>query len=202
MAFRSLGLKRPKVPVELADRVPPGQYLTERWPVLHVGAVPPFDPSTWDVRVFGLVERPLRLSWDDIQTLPTVEIRADMHCVTRWTNLDNAWDGVALKSLLDEARIRPGARFVLFHCDGGYTSSVPLDLALRDDVVLALKHGGEPLSPEHGFPVRVVIPTLYAWKSAKWLRGIEVLAADRLGFWEQHGYSNSADPWKEERFAE
>jgi DMSO/TMAO reductase YedYZ molybdopterin-dependent catalytic subunit len=202
MAFRSTGLKRPKVPVELADRVPPGQYPTDRWPVLHVGAVPGFDPATWDVQVFGLVERPMRLTWAELQALPTVEITADMHCVTRWSKLGNRWEGVALRHLLDLAGVKPQARYLVFHCEGGYTANLPLEVAGGDDVLLALKHGGEPLAPEHGFPLRAVVPKRYAWKSAKWLRGIELLAEDRPGFWEQYGYSNSADPWQEERFAE
>jgi DMSO/TMAO reductase YedYZ molybdopterin-dependent catalytic subunit len=124
-----------------------------------------------------------------------------MHCVTRWTKLDNRWEGVALAHVLGLAGVRSEARFVLFHCDGGYTANLPVDVAL-DDVILTLKHDGQPLTPEHGFPLRVVIPKRYAWKSAKWLRAIELLAEDRLGFWEQYGYSSSADPWKEERFAD
>ena len=202
MAFRSKGLKRPKIRAELADRVPPGQYPTERWPVLHVGAVPGFDPATWDFRVFGLVERPVRLTWAEVQALPTVEVTADMHCVTRWSKLGNRWEGVPLGRVLDLAGVLPEARYVVFHCDGGYTANLPLEIARDEDALLALKQGGEPLTPEHGFPLRAVVPTRYAWKSAKWLRGIELLAEDRPGFWERYGYSNSADPWRDERFAE
>jgi DMSO/TMAO reductase YedYZ molybdopterin-dependent catalytic subunit len=202
MVFRSRGLRRPAIPADQEERVPPGQYLTERWPVLHHGSVPDFDPRTWDLRVIGLVEQPLRFSWDEFRKLPTIEARGDMHCVTRWTKLDNRWEGVALAQVLGLAGVSPEARFVLFHCDGGYTANLPLDVALDDDVILALKHDGQPLTAEHGFPLRVVIPRRYAWKSAKWLRAIELSAEDRLGFWEQYGYSSSADPWKEERFAD
>jgi DMSO/TMAO reductase YedYZ molybdopterin-dependent catalytic subunit len=202
MVFRSQGLKRPQLPRDLADRIPPGQFLTERWPVLHYGSIPEFDPSTWELRVFGLVENELRYSWEEFLELPRVEVNADMHCVTRWTKLDNSWEGVAPRTLIGAAGVKPEARFVLFHCDGGYTANIPFDVFTQDDVLLALKHDGEDLSPDHGYPLRVVIPSRYAWKSAKWVRGIEFLADDRLGFWEQYGYNNNADHWKEERFAE
>lgn len=202
MAFRSLGLKRPKYPPEITHRLPPGQYLTERWPVLHYGSVPPFDPDTWDFRVFGEVEQPLRLTWEEFQRLPRVSVIADMHCVTRWSHLDNHWEGVAFRAILDLVKPKPSARFVLFHCDGGYTTNLPLAVVDDDDVLFALKHDGADLTPEHGFPVRVVVPKRYAWKSAKWVRAVEFLTEDRPGFWEQYGYHNNADFWKEERFAE
>jgi DMSO/TMAO reductase YedYZ molybdopterin-dependent catalytic subunit len=201
MAFRSTGLKRPKIPAELADRVPPGQYPTERWPVLHVGAVPGFDPATWDFRVFGLVERPVRLTWAEVQDLPTVEVTADMHCVTRWSKLDNRWEGVAAGEIIRLVGPAPAARFVLCRGEGGYSANLPLAAFAADDVVLAVAHDGATLSPAHGFPVRLVVPGRYAWKSVKWLRGIEFLPADVPGFWERYGYSASADPWREERFA-
>ena len=202
MVFRSLGVKRPKIAPELAERVPPGQHVTARWPVLHHGAIPPFNPAAWDLRVFGLIERPLRYTWEEFQALPRFTFTADMHCVTRWSKLDNAWEGVAAREIIARARPLPEARFVLLHAEGGYTANLDLDAFAADDVLLALKHGGEDLSPEHGQPLRAVIPSRYAWKGAKWLRAIEFLADDRPGFWEKYGYNNNADPWREERFAE
>lgn len=202
MVFRSLGLKRPTVSPELAERVPPGQYLTERWPVLHHGGIPSFNPATWDLRVFGLVEEPLRFTWDEFLALPRVTITADMHCVTRWSKLDNTWEGVSAREIVERARPTPEARFVLFHADGGYTANIPFAAFADEDVLLAIAHNGEELAPEHGYPLRAVVPKRYAWKGAKWLRAIEFLAQDRLGFWEKYGYNNDADPWREERFAE
>jgi DMSO/TMAO reductase YedYZ molybdopterin-dependent catalytic subunit len=200
MVQQPRGVKRPKIAPELADRVPPGQFPTPRWPVLHHGPIPPFDPATWDFRVFGLVERPLRLTWDEFRALPRTTATADLHCVSRWSKLDNAWEGVPARELVARARPAPEARFVLLHADGGYTANLPL--AALDDLLLALAHDGQELTPEHGYPVRAVVPGRYAWKSAKWLRAIELLADDRPGFWEQYGYSTNADPWREERFAE
>jgi DMSO/TMAO reductase YedYZ molybdopterin-dependent catalytic subunit len=202
MVFRSLGLKRPQLPPDVAERIPPGQFLTERWPVLHHGAIPSFNPATWDLRVFGLVEHELRFTWDEFLALPRVVVNADMHCVTRWSKLDNTWEGVSARSIIEAAGVKPEARFVLFHSDGGYTANIPFEVFADDDVLLALKHNDEELTPEHGYPVRAVVPKRYAWKSAKWLRGIEFMAEDKLGFWEQYGYHNNADHWKEERFAE
>jgi len=202
MVFRSAGLRRPKFAPELQDRLPPGQYATQRWPVRHDGAIPPFDPATWDLRVFGLVARPLRLNWENVQRLPRVTIRADLHCVRRWSKLDNAWEGVPLRDLLRQAGVQPAARFVLVHCDAGYTANLPLAAVNRDDVLLATAHDGETLSAEHGFPMRLIVPDRYAWKSAKWVRGIELLAEDQPGFWERYGYHSNADIWREERFAD
>ena len=202
MVVRPRSVKRPKIRPELETRVPPGQFVTPRWPILHHGSVPPFDPATWDFRVFGLVEESLRFTWEEFLALPRVTVTGDLHCVTRWSKLDNTWEGVAARELMKRAGVRPDARFVLFHAEGGYTANLPLATFDDDDVVLALKHNGEDLTPEHGYPLRAVVPKRYAWKSAKWLRGIELLAADRPGFWEEYGYSSSADPWREERFAE
>ena len=200
MVFRSTGLKRPMIPPELADRVPPGQHVTERWPVLHHGSIPPFDPATWDFRVFGLVDEPLRFTWDDFRALPRTTVTADLHCVTRWSKLDNTWEGVSARVLSLRARVKPESKFVLLHADGGYTANVPIEAF--GDAILALKHNGQDLSPEHGYPLRAVVPERYAWKSAKWLRGVEFMASDRPGFWERYGYSSDADPWSERRFAE
>lgn len=205
MAVRSPGAKpirRPTISQEHQDRLPPGQVLTKRWPILHDGDVPAFDPTTWDFRVFGLVADPLRLTWDDFQALPRVTVTADFHCVTRWSKLDNTWEGVSFRAIAARVCPQATARFVLFHCDGGYTANLPLAALDDDDVLFALKHNGVDLTPEHGYPLRAVVPKRYAWKSAKWLRAVEFLADDRPGFWERYGYSNSADPWKEERFSE
>jgi DMSO/TMAO reductase YedYZ molybdopterin-dependent catalytic subunit len=193
-------VRRPTADTSLHDRLPPGQIAARRWPVLHQGEVPPFDPATWDLHIFGRVTRPLRLSWDEFQALPQSVMDGDLHCVTRWSKLDNTWRGVELRHLLDQAGLEPDAAHLLFHCDGGYTANLALD-ALDERVLLATHHDGEPLTPEHGFPLRVVAPARYAWKSAKWLRGIEVLAEDVPGFWERYGYHNEADAWREERFA-
>lgn len=175
--------------------------LTRRWPVLHYGDVPRFDPATWDVKVTGLVAAELALSWAEFQRLPAVTVTGDMHCVTRWSKLDNAWTGVAPAELLQRAGVQPEAAFVIVHCAGGYTENLPLAALYEGDVVLATAHDGQPLAPEHGFPVRLVVPGSYAWKSAKWVRVIELVSEDRPGFWEKYGYNSSADPWREERFA-
>jgi DMSO/TMAO reductase YedYZ molybdopterin-dependent catalytic subunit len=193
-------VRRQTIPPGLADRVPPGQVIATRWPVLHQGEIPPFDPETWDFHVLGLVDSELRLTWDQWQTLPTSVIDGDLHCVTRWSSLGHTWSGVSSRYLHDFARVRPSARFVVLHGEGGYTANLSLADFLDRRVVIATHHDGEPLTPEHGAPLRAVIPDRYAWKSVKWLRGVEFLAEDRPGYWESFGYSNSADPWREERF--
>ena len=182
------------------DRLPPGQYLTEKWPVLHVGPVPRFDPKTWDFRVTGLVERPLRLTWDEFNILPRVKSVSDIHCVTTWSRYDNTWEGVGTREVLARARAKPEARFVLVRAENDYTANLPLEAFLAEGALFATHHNGAPLEPDHGHPLRLVVPTLYFWKSAKWVRGVEVMAEDRLGFWEERGYSNGADPLKEERY--
>lgn len=202
MKPRPTTVRRPRPAATPPDRLPPGQFATPRWPVLHQGPVPRFDPAVWDVRVFGLVERPLTFSWEAFAALPTTTVRGDLHCVTRWSKLDNAWQGVAAREIAALAGPLPEARFVLLHGEGGYTANLPLGVFLDEDVLLATGHDGAPLSPEHGAPVRAVAPRRYAWKSVKWLRGVEFLAADRPGYWEGYGYSDSADPWREERFRE
>ncbi|MGH2618545.1 MAG: molybdopterin-dependent oxidoreductase [Thermomicrobiales bacterium] len=180
--------------------MPPGQIVSPRWPVLHQGQIPLFDPASWDFRVWGLVETPATWRWDAFQNLPVSDVSGDLHCVTRWSTLEHDWHGVRPCAILERTGVLPAARYVLLHGEGGYTANLPIDVLLADDVVLATHHGGEPLTPEHGAPLRAVAPGRYAWKSVKWLRGIEVLADDRPGFWEEFGYSNSADPWREERF--
>ncbi|MCB9383914.1 MAG: sulfite oxidase-like oxidoreductase [Bryobacterales bacterium] len=181
-------------------RLPPGQSLTVKWPVLHEGSVPAFDPATWDLTVGGLVANPFRLSWQEFQALPRKRVKADFHCVTTWSKFDNEWEGVLFRTIAEKAQIKPEAKFVLIKADGGYTTNAPLEDLLRDDVLLADWHAPEPLDPEHGAPLRLVVPHLYAWKSAKWLRGFELLSADRAGFWEQVGYHMYGDPFLEQRY--
>jgi DMSO/TMAO reductase YedYZ molybdopterin-dependent catalytic subunit len=180
-------------------RVPPGQYLTERFPVLTVGPNPAIDLSTWDFQLFGQVEDDLQLSWDELMALPQTEVKVDIHCVTRWSKLDTSWRGVRVRDLLEKARVKPEGKFMLAYSDGGYTTNLPLEVVMDDDVLLAHSYGGEPLEADHGAPLRLLVPRRYFWKSAKFLRKIEVLNEDRMGFWELNGYHNDADPWKEQR---
>jgi len=182
-------------------RLPPGQSLTLKWPVLHYGSVPGFDPQTWDLKVFGLVEVPLRLSWKEFNALPQVETTRDFHCVTRWSRFDNRWKGVAFRELMRLARPKPAASHVLAHGEQGFTANIPLPDLDRDDVLLVTHHDGEPLTADHGYPLRLIVPHLYAWKSVKWLRKLEFLDHDVPGFWERNGYHMYGDPWKEERFS-
>ena len=181
-------------------RLPPGQYLTEKWPVLHAGTVPHTDLATWDFRVLGEVESPLTLSWEEFTELPAEEITTDIHCVTRWSRFDTSFRGVRWQTLADLVRPAPGARFAIAHAEQGFTANLPLPALEADDVLFAYEADGEPLTPDHGWPLRLVVPSRYFWKSAKWLRGIELRASDEPGFWERYGYHNDADPWKEERY--
>jgi len=183
-------------------RLPPGQVKTDKWPVLHHGNVPQVDLARWDLRVDGLVEHPQRWTWDEFRALPRVRVRSDIHCVTRWSRYDNAWDGVAMTEVLRRAVVKPAARFAIIHADPDYTTNVPLDDLARDDVLLADMHDEVALAPEHGWPLRLVVPQRYFWKSAKWVRRIELTADDRPGFWERNGYHNEADPWNEERYSD
>jgi len=183
-------------------RLPPGQVRTDKWPVLHYGSVPGVDLEQWDFRVYGLVERPVRWTWQEFSALPRVAVRSDIHCVTRWSRFDNLWQGVAIREVLARVGPKPEAVFAIVHAEQGYTTNLPLAELDHDDVLLADRHDGEPLAPEHGWPLRLVVPRRYFWKSAKWVRGIELTADDRPGFWEQNGYHNDADPWKEERFSD
>ena len=196
-----MGVVGPRHPAAIAARIPPGQRLVKTWPVLHVGGVPRFDEATWDLRVFGLVERSLRLSYAELKALGPAVVRADMHCVTGWSTLGNDWEGIPFRALAERAGALPGARWVIAHCDGGYTSDLSLQAMMDDDVLVAWGHGGRPLERDHGFPLRLVVPKRYGWKSAKWLRGLELVAANRRGFWEERGYHVHADPWREERYA-
>ncbi|HTI51938.1 MAG TPA: sulfite oxidase-like oxidoreductase [Planctomycetaceae bacterium] len=185
------------------DRLPPGQSRTRKWPVLHYGDVPTVPMAKWRLDIFGLVERPLSFTWEQFQALPRVRVYADFHCVTRWSRLDNIWEGVSVRELLSRAGVKPEAKFVVPHgYDSGWTTNLPLADFDVEDALVADRHDGEPLSPDHGGPCRLIVPRLYAWKSAKWLKAIELVADDRPGYWEQGGYHNHGDPWTEERLGE
>lgn len=192
--------KRKEAEMRATHRLPPGQALTEKWPVLHYGDVPRFDPTRWDFRVNGLVENPIRLSWDEFKALPLTAMTVDIHCVTRWSRFDTHFEGVLFKVIHERVKPRPQAQFVLVHAEQGFTTNLPLEDLLRENVIFALRADGADLEPEHGYPVRLVVPHLYFWKSAKWVRGLEFMASDRPGFWERNGYHRYGDPWKEQRF--
>jgi DMSO/TMAO reductase YedYZ molybdopterin-dependent catalytic subunit len=193
---------REKDPRVVADphRLPPGQVLTSKWPVLSYGSAPRYDMSKWKLQLYGEVEAPATPTWEQVRALPSVKVTADMHCVTTWSRLDNNWEGVSFKELIQLVRPTPKAKFVIAHCDAGYTTSLPVEILADDDVLIAYRHDGEELTADHGGPLRLVVPKKYAWKSAKWLEGLEWVERDRLGFWERNGYNNSADPWLEERY--
>ena len=198
------GLKRPDqirtAPDQgKGDRVPPGQFLSNKFPVLTYGSSPEVDLKTWRIRVFGLVEQEIELDWEQFTTLEWVGMTADFHCVTQWSSLDNVWEGVLFSDLVAAAKPKPDARFVMAHCYGDYSINLPLDVAMEEGI-FAHKQNGEEISKDHGWPLRLIVPSRYAWKSAKWVNGIELMAEDAPGFWEQRGYNNNADPWKEERF--
>ncbi|HYX68574.1 MAG TPA: sulfite oxidase-like oxidoreductase [Terriglobales bacterium] len=181
-------------------RLPPGQSLTLKWPVLHYGSVPRFDPARWDFKISGLVERPVSLTWEEFNRLPRFEDTSDFHCVTRWSRFDNHWGGVAFREILKLVKLQPRAGFVLVHAEQGFTANVPLPDLDRPNVLFATHHDGQPLTPDHGYPLRLIVPHLYAWKSVKWVRAIEFHDHDVPGFWEQNGYHMYGDPWKEQRF--
>lgn len=199
--------------VEQEGRLPPGQSLTQKFPVLHYGPVPRFDPATWDFRVWGEVEQERRWTWDEFQHLPRMKVSGlDLHCVTRWSKFDTEWEGVSVRTLVDEGLIKPkpSARYVMQHAEYGFTVNLPLEVVLQENFLLATHFNGQPITPDHGYPLRGVIGALperedlkvpYLWKGAKWLRSLEFMAHDRPGFWEQAGYNNEADVWKEQRFA-
>lgn len=192
-------------------RLPPGQSLTQKFPVLHYGPVPRFNAATWDFRIWGEVEEEVRWTWDEFKKLPKTKINMDLHCVTRWSKFDTDWEGISLKNLMDEGifKLKPTAKFTVQHAEYGYTTNLPLDVVLQENFLLATHFDGKPLSPDHGYPLRGVIGAIpdrkdlaepYLWKGAKWIRGIEFTTDDRPGFWERAGYHNEADIWKEERF--
>ncbi len=184
------------------QRVPPGQYVTEKFPVLSHGPTPRIELGTWRFRIFGLVEEELTLSWQEFQALPQIAVTRDFHCVTQWSRMDNLWEGVTARDLVKLARPKPEAGFVMAHCYGGYATNLPLEVFLEEDVLFAHRREGEPLEPDHGGPLRLVVPSRYGWKSAKWVNGLEFMVEDRMGFWEQLGYHSNGDPWREERFWE
>jgi DMSO/TMAO reductase YedYZ molybdopterin-dependent catalytic subunit len=183
-------------------RLPPGQSLTKKWPVLTYGETPSVDLHTWTFRCFGLVEEPVSWTWREFLQLPRVEVTSDVHCVTRWSRFDNRWEGVALSEILRRARVRPEAEAVMVHGEGDYTTNLSLADLAGEDVLLAFKHDGGDLPAEHGGPCRLVVPRLYFWKSAKWVRGLEFMDVNAPGFWEVNGYHLRADPWKEERYSD
>jgi DMSO/TMAO reductase YedYZ molybdopterin-dependent catalytic subunit len=191
-------------------RMPPGQSLTLKFPVLHYGPVPGFDPDNWDFRIWGEVEQERRWTWEEFQQLPRSAVTLDIHCVTRWSKFDTKWEGVSLRTLVDEGfiRLKPTAKHVLQHCEYGFTANLPLEVAMAPNFLLATHFDGKPITPDHGYPLRAVVGAIpdqhdlkdvYFWKGGKWLRGLEFLSEDRLGFWEQAGYHNEADVWKEQR---
>jgi DMSO/TMAO reductase YedYZ molybdopterin-dependent catalytic subunit len=195
-----------------AGRLPPGQALTLKFPVLHYGPVPSFNPASWDFRVWGEVEKEARWSWDEFNRLPRAKVIMDIHCVTRWSKADTLWEGVSVRTLVDLGllKLKPSAQYVMQHAEYGFTVNLPLEVLLQENFLLATHFNGEPITPDHGYPLRGVVGALpgrselkspYLWKGAKWLRGLEFMPRDRPGFWEQAGYSNTADVWNEERFA-
>jgi DMSO/TMAO reductase YedYZ molybdopterin-dependent catalytic subunit len=192
-------------------RLPPGQSYTQRFPVLHYGPVPGFNPATWDFKVWGEIEKPFQLSWDEFNKLPRTSVTMDIHCVTRWSKFDTLWEGVSVRTLVEQGllKLKPSAHFVVEHAEYGYTTNLPLHVVLQENFLLATHFDGSPISPDHGYPLRGVVGALpgrkdltdpYLWKGAKWLRGLQFVERDQPGFWEQGGYHNNADVWKEERF--
>ena len=189
------------VDTQRENRVPNGQYRTRKWPVLHATSVPKVDLATWQLTVDGLVDHPLSFSLDEFQKLPRSKVFADFHCVTAWSRLGNLWEGVSLATLLQQAGIQPAAKFAIAGAyDDDWTTNVPLQALLESDVLLADTHDGMPIDADHGGPIRGMVPKLYAWKSAKWIKGIELSESDKPGYWERGGYHNHGDPWTEERF--
>ena len=183
------------------SRLPPGQYLTQRFPVLHVGDVPTYEPGQWDLTITGLIDEPFTVDLDELRALPSVMPTFDIHCVTKWSRFDTMWTGVRIRDLFERAGVLPSATHVIEHAEFGYTTNVPLADITTDDAIVAYAHDGAALEPIHGGPVRIVIPHLYFWKSAKWVRGLVILPEERPGFWEMYGYHIRGDPWKEERYS-
>ena len=201
MLFRSKAAQKVADAGYDPSRLPPGQYLTDKWPVLHAGTVPKVDLATWDFRVFGEVEEPLRLTWEELTALPSTEVTTDIHCVTRWSRFDTTFRGVHWRDLAQLVKPKPGARFLVAHAEQGFTANVPIRAIEDETALLAYEADREPLTPDHGWPLRLVVPSRYFWKSAKWLRGLELSAEDKPGFWERYGYHNDADYWQEERYS-
>lgn len=212
MLKRILNRRQEEEKARELNRLPPGQSLTQKFPVLHVGSVPKADLASWNFRVTGLVENEVTWNWAEFNKLPCSKIMMDIHCVTRWSKVDTTWEGVSVATLIEEGFIQPlpGAKYVVQHCEQNYTTNTPLDLLLQPNFLLATHYDGQPLTPDHGYPLRAVLGSFadrseegsaYFWKGGKWLRGLEFLAEDKLGFWENAGYHNEADPWSEQRFS-
>ncbi len=212
MLNRVLGRREEEDKVKNMNRLPPGQSLTQKFPVLHYGPIPHTDLAQWDLRIFGEVEEEVVWNWEAFNKLPRTQVTMDIHCVTRWSKFDTLWAGVSLKTLVTEGFIKPKstAKYVVQHCEYGYTTNTPLELIMADNFLLATHYDGQPLDLEHGWPLRGVIgsfadrseeQTAYFWKGGKWLRALEFRADDQPGFWERAGYHNEADPWAEQRFA-
>ena len=199
MSFISRGFRRRQEPEAPAGRVPPGQYLTPGFPVLSAGPTPRIPLDQWRIAISGRVERPREWTWEEFTTLPAEDVTVDIHCVTKWSKLDTAWKGVSIDTLLDG--VEPAGQFAMAHSYGDYTTNLPLADLTGGKAWVAYQYGGEPLPAEHGGPARLLVPHLYFWKSAKWIREIEVLDADAPGFWEGYGYHNYGDPWREQRYA-
>jgi DMSO/TMAO reductase YedYZ molybdopterin-dependent catalytic subunit len=210
MMVNVFGRKEEEERLKIEGRLPPGQSLTQKFPVLHYGPVPRFNPETWSLRVWGEVEGEVRWNWEEFCKLPRTKTVMDIHCVTKWSKFDSEWEGVSVRALIDEGYIKlsPSAHYVIQHAEYGFTVNLPLEVVLADNFLLATNHNGEPLTPDHGYPLRGVVghipgrkdlKTPYFWKGAKWLHGLEFTREDRPGFWEQAGYHNEADVWKEER---
>jgi DMSO/TMAO reductase YedYZ molybdopterin-dependent catalytic subunit len=181
-------------------RLPPGQYLTERFPVLHVGDVPTYEPGDWDLKIFGLVDKPFTINLDELKSMPAVTLLTDIHCVTKWSKFDTTWKGVRVRDLFERAGMQAGAAYIMGHAEHGYTANLPLGDVLLDESLVVYEYEGEEIEPIHGGPVRLLVPHLYFWKSPKWLRGLELRATDAPGFWEQNGYNMYGDPFLEQRF--
>ncbi|ANF47474.1 oxidoreductase [Priestia megaterium] len=200
-ADRIKRMKTPEIDPKYKGRVPPGQVVTERFPILHEGDVPEYNLEEWTLRVFGLVDKEVTLSYQDILDMPQTTVKCDIHCVTRWTRLDNEFTGVLFTDFLKAIGVKLKSEYIMLHGDNDYTSNIEVEDLLRDDILLAHSFNGEPLTPKHGYPLRLVVPHLYFWKSVKWLRGFEVIDENHPGFWEQNGFHLRGDPFKEERFS-
>lgn len=212
MLDKLFGRREEEQKVREMNRLPPGQSLTQKFPVLHYGPTPRPNLETWTFRIFGEVEEEKVWTWREFNELPRTQVVLDIHCVTRWSKFDTYWEGVSVKTLVEEGiiKLKPGANYVVQHCEHGYTTNTPLDLVLSDNMLMATHYNGEPLPLEHGYPLRMVIgsfpdrseeKTAYFWKGGKWLRALEFRATDQLGFWERYGYHNEADPWTEQRYS-
>ncbi len=182
------------------NRVPPGQHLTDKWPVLHHGKVHTIQTENWTFKIKGLVEKERSLDFEEFTALPQIEVFSDIHCVTTWSRLNNTWEGVSSTVIKDLVTIKKEAKYVMVEGAGGFTTNLPLDDFFQEDVLFALKHDGQAITAEHGGPVRLVVPRLYFWKSAKWVTGLKFMAENAPGFWEQGGYHMHGDPWIEERY--